>query len=358
MRLLTRATFRRIADHYIATEPQLDAFDWSKIASDDLVVLNLNFPRHFNRLLDEFVARLRDVSTPPFRLLTMAINAQLPIDVVRETLGSKAISHWYSENWSWALRDPKLTILPIGAHDDFADLWSEADFASPARKRLRCLSTFQHGVPVIPRSGSPNDRLDCLQAWKGEDWVHWAPRLSIEDYIRVHAEDAFSVSPLGTRLDCHRTWEILACGAIPIVKRSTLLPLWREFPIVVVDDWADVDVERMERWRGELAGQFDASLLERLSEDYWVRRIRGEQAAPEHVPFSDEDEVWNRRSEAEIVPKKPRLPFLLRRNPVLWLLRYLWVRIATARTVEFDSSELFGDLSRLKRDLRKLTRRL
>lgn len=357
MRLLTRRSYVRLADHYISRLSDLDAFDWGAVAADQLVVLSLNDPRHFNRLLDEFMTRLSVVATPSFRLLTIEINGQIPLGVVQQVLASTAITHWYTENWSHALRHPKLTIVPIGVAEAFRGQWSEADWTPPSNKRLRCVSTFQHGVPVIPRSGSPNDRLDCLQAWKGNAWVYWAPKLPLESYIRVHAEYAFSVSPLGTRLDCHRTWEILACGCIPIVKRSTLLPLWREFPIVVVDDWADVDAERLETWHRELAGRFDPSVLERLTEDYWYRRIRGEQTAPKQSLQAEADEEWSTRSEAEIVPKQRRLSFFVRRNAVLWFIRYLWIRVATHREVEFDLREFLGDFKRVARDIRLLLRR-
>lgn len=357
MRLLTRDSYRRLADHYIRRESDLDALDWSAIAPGEVVALSLDEPRHFNRLLDEFMTRLRGVATSSFRLLTIRLNGQLRLDLVRQILSSETITHWYTENWSYALRDPKLTIVPIGVAEEFADRWSPSDWTPISKKRPRCISTFQHGVPVIPRSGSPNDRLDCLQAWRGKDWVHWAPKLPLESYIAIHADYAFGVSPLGTRLDCHRTWEILACGGIPIVKRSTLLPLWREFPIGVVDDWADVSAERMEAWYQELSDQVDAPMLERLTEDYWNRRMRGDQAPPKQVPQLAEDEDWKIRSEAEIVPADQRLGRLIRRNPVVWFARYLWVRVSTHREVEVDLREFLGDFTRLAKDIRRLVRR-
>lgn len=357
MRLLTRESYRRFADHYISCRAELDSFDWAAIAEGQLVVLSLDNPRHFNRLIDEFMTRLRTVATPSFRLVTIRVNGQIPLDLTHQILGSHAILHWYTENWSHSLRHPKLTIVPIGVAEEFAGLWRESDWTPLASKSQQCLATFQHGVPVIPRSGSQNDRLDCLQAFARGDWVHWAPKLPLDEYIRIHARYAFAASPLGTRLDCHRTWEILACGSIPVVKRSTLLPLWREFPIAVVDDWTDVSAERLAAWHRELAGHFDASMLDRLTEDYWLHRIRGEQAVPQQILPGEADEEWMRRSEAEIVPASSRARHLIRRNPVLWFMRYLWVRVSTHRQVRFDLLDLLGDLKRLKRDIRQLVRR-
>ena len=50
---------------------------------------------------------------------------------------------------------------------------------------------------------------------------------------------AFAFSPAGFGVDTHRTWEILHMGAVPIVLRSPLDALHRQFPIVIVDQWSD-----------------------------------------------------------------------------------------------------------------------
>ena len=47
------------------------------------------------------------------------------------------------------------------------------------------------------------------------------------------------LSPPGNGEDCHRTWESVLLGAIPIVRNSTLWPLYREAPVCVIDDWTN-----------------------------------------------------------------------------------------------------------------------
>ena len=51
---------------------------------------------------------------------------------------------------------------------------------------------------------------------------------------------AFVISPFGSGLDCHRTWEALALGCIPIVRSSAMDPLFDRLPVPIVKDWADV----------------------------------------------------------------------------------------------------------------------
>lgn len=41
-------------------------------------------------------------------------------------------------------------------------------------------------------------------------------------------------------MDCHRTWEALALGAVPVVQRSSIVELYQNHPVLVVDDFLQV----------------------------------------------------------------------------------------------------------------------
>ena len=56
---------------------------------------------------------------------------------------------------------------------------------------------------------------------------------------------AFTLSPRGGGLDCHRTWEALVLGSVPVVKSSPLDPLYAGLPVLVVGDWTELTVERL-----------------------------------------------------------------------------------------------------------------
>jgi hypothetical protein len=63
----------------------------------------------------------------------------------------------------------------------------------------------------------------------------------------------FVASPMGNGYDCHRTWEALALGCVPIVnlgklkksQREPLLQLYALFNIWVVLDWSEVTPETL-----------------------------------------------------------------------------------------------------------------
>lgn len=51
----------------------------------------------------------------------------------------------------------------------------------------------------------------------------------------------FVISPEGGGPDCHRTWEALMLGCIPILKKSPLSSLFKDLPCVFVNDWNEIN---------------------------------------------------------------------------------------------------------------------
>lgn len=58
-----------------------------------------------------------------------------------------------------------------------------------------------------------------------------------------------SIKNLGNGIDCHRTWEALIMGAIPIVLRSELQPLYDDMPVMVVDNWEEVTQKALSEFK-------------------------------------------------------------------------------------------------------------
>jgi hypothetical protein len=61
------------------------------------------------------------------------------------------------------------------------------------------------------------------------------------EFRRKLTESLFVLSPPGNGIDCHRTWESIYLGAVPVIKRSKLAEsIYSDLPIQVVDDWVDI----------------------------------------------------------------------------------------------------------------------
>jgi len=81
----------------------------------------------------------------------------------------------------------------------------------------------------------------------------------------------FVLSPHGAGLDCHRTWEALLLGCIPIVKAAKLNDLFTDLPVIVVNDWREISPvllkESIQKLRQPNNG------MNKLLMRYWKKQI-------------------------------------------------------------------------------------
>ncbi len=83
---------------------------------------------------------------------------------------------------------------------------------------------------------------------------------------------AFVLSPTGVGLDCHRTWEALCLGCIPIVKMVNFTKLFEDLPVLIVEDWSDVTEELLQKTLVDFSKrQFNYS---KLTLQYWRNQIK------------------------------------------------------------------------------------
>jgi hypothetical protein len=106
-------------------------------------------------------------------------------------------------------------------------------------------------------------------------------RLSRTEMWRRRGEYAFVLSPHGTGLDCHRTWEALALGHIVIVPLSSLDPLYTGLPVVPVKNWSELIPENLEKWMS-LHRDSDGT-TERLMSRFWIKRMRSSARTEDSV---------------------------------------------------------------------------
>lgn len=60
------------------------------------------------------------------------------------------------------------------------------------------------------------------------------------EYRRALSESKFVLSPAGNGYDCHRTWEAMYLGAIPILRRAHWPFINRNLPVLLVDEWDEL----------------------------------------------------------------------------------------------------------------------
>lgn len=81
----------------------------------------------------------------------------------------------------------------------------------------------------------------------------------------------FIISPKGAGIDCHRTWESIILGCIPIVKSSSINEIYKNLPILVIENWSDLNIELLDKKYKEIKStQYN---LDKLYLNYWISKF-------------------------------------------------------------------------------------
>ncbi|MCP4315831.1 MAG: hypothetical protein GY789_07365 [Hyphomicrobiales bacterium] len=122
------------------------------------------------------------------------------------------------------------------------------------------------------------DRMQCIRNVQMESMFLEEININRNLSWQNNARHFFTISPLGAATDCHRTWETLLLGSVPIVLRSAICSLFADLPVCIVDNWREVTMEYLQKKRSwVLESEFDFGSLYL---DWWKARIRGESALP------------------------------------------------------------------------------
>jgi hypothetical protein len=182
----------------------------------------------------------------------------------------------YQTMWERPGRFGLAPVSPIAQEHQLLRIWSESP--SIGDRYVRAYCNWVHAI-------DKGDRRQCLE--KLDRSICFLERNHIPRASTWARQSAFVfvVSPQGVGLDCHRTWEALALGCIPIVKRSPLSQLFADLPVLIVDDWSEVRRERLEAClRSFMDRKFDYSAL---FLDTWTRRIHEFPPAPMRMSYGD-----------------------------------------------------------------------
>lgn len=98
-------------------------------------------------------------------------------------------------------------------------------------------------------------------------------RLDPAGYRASVLASKFVISPPGNGHDCHRTWESIYLGAVPIVHKRYLSEyLWKDLPIWAVDDWDEIfdasDSDLHDRYSSLIKKNVDMAFS-----DFWISEM-------------------------------------------------------------------------------------
>jgi len=182
--------------------------------------------------------------------------------LTEEMLNQPLLKHIYC--WNKPFDHEKITAIPIGLNHsrqyDSLINWKKDNNINLDREKLLCINFSPEtnsirGELVEKGKNEWSDFCDIFKYIPNQK-SYWK-QSNIEGKILVNVTNPlyyhlinkykFILSPSGAGPDCHRTWEALYMGCIPIVISSSINELYEDLPILVINDWNEINKEFLEK---------------------------------------------------------------------------------------------------------------
>lgn len=137
---------------------------------------------------------------------------------------------------------PRLFPLPIGLANP---MWpfGDIDYFIEQLNDFPEQDKFIHFNFTVEGGARGEYRPQCFEA-AVEKGIEPSPDYKFEEYIPQLKRYRYCLSPEGNGIDCHRMWECLYLNIVPICHKNILTEYFSKiFPIVLVDDWKDLDLD-------------------------------------------------------------------------------------------------------------------
>jgi hypothetical protein len=240
-----------------------------------------------------FIITILDNITVPFILVSgdsdIIVPDEINPELLTKLLENPYLVKWAAQNCS-SKKYSKMMEIPIGLHYHFLagspgdGGWHPAsEHASPINQEKalidiagpaphwsnRICKAYTNAHHRLDRFG---DRAAALQEIPADLLVAEPTLLPRSESFKKFTEYAFVVSPFGHGYDCHRTWEALCCGSIPIIRGPHLKDIFEDLPVLRVEKWSDVTAELLQKTIEDFSTrQFK---YEKLSLSYWINKIK------------------------------------------------------------------------------------
>jgi hypothetical protein len=245
-----------------------------------------------------FMAHILPSIKFPFVLVTGESDLSVPdrtLEDLEPILKNPLLRHWYSQNL--ILRHPKMTCMPIGldfvtindsvysgrlhGKSGITDLMFQRDIRRKtpqsqdkilmdisaksehfSRRNRLCFVNFGTQYP---------DRVDAHASISPDLVIKCPVGTKRDDVWKQQSKYSFVISPFGLGIDCHRTWEALALGCIAIVKRSPICVVFEDLPVLIVDEWRDLNASLLNKTLSDFSNkEFN---MGKITLQYWMRKM-------------------------------------------------------------------------------------
>jgi hypothetical protein len=211
-------------------------------------------PELFTRLVESpYLLKwfAQNITTPPAPKVV-----QMPIGLDYHTISNDP-NHWWKMHTEGSKPNEQESILNV----------LRLSMKSFDERTCKIFSNVHH---TLDRHGDRRAAIDAL--YNKPDLIASATtHLSRSQTWGEMCKYSFVLSPFGNGYDCHRTWEALCLGAIPIVRAKHFKDLFADLPVLNVDEWSDVTQELLQNTMREFKQRkFN---YEKLTLKYWTDQL-------------------------------------------------------------------------------------
>jgi hypothetical protein len=250
-----------------STSAHLDIANYRRIQDGDLVYVVSDALAAFELTIMPYLAQ--NIS---FTLISGDSDTSVTAQV-RRLIGDKRIKHMFAQNC--VFDHPKITKIPIGM-----DFHSVQHLISPQLHNDHLAFIANHVSRNTARKNKIYVNLDLSTNFRRRLQLSFIPkdlvfirqtRMSAIDYYREMSTFRYVFSPNGNGLDCHRTWEAIILGCIPIIQKTEISSLFADLPVIEVTNWNEVSRDLLDKF--ELGYSKRSFNWNKLKFSYWKNLI-------------------------------------------------------------------------------------
>lgn len=221
--------------------------------------------------IEEFLEKIHPKIKNPYILITLFYG---PVLNISKYVHDPKIIAWFGQANRDAITFEKFTLIPLGIMGR-EDLFNQKEQLNIVFTQLRNAAKpkllYMNFTIHEGRAGETEYRRNIFNIFKDKPFCSIGKQQPFLNYIHDAAQHKFILSPFGDMCDCYRHWESLLVGSIPILQRSPLDDIFKDLPVIIVDDYNEVTEDFLHAKYQEM--QYCTYNFRKLYMQYWVDKI-------------------------------------------------------------------------------------
>jgi uncharacterized membrane protein YheB (UPF0754 family) len=244
-------------------------------------------------LLRYFVIKIMPFIKKRFTLVSGDSDLCVPFEILKMEDFQKIVNNEYLIRWfiqNTRNKTDKITQLPIGldyhtvSNNPSHVFKKDSEGHLPENQEEILMSIREQVLPFYKRINKIyvnfsivtdrfGQRKEALEKISTDLMVINKDFIKRTDTWNNMKEYSFVLSPFGNGMDCHRTWEALCLGCIPILKAPSFKNMFEDLPVLIVNDWSEITQELLNDTLNTFEKQKLNFNYDKLTLNYWVSKI-------------------------------------------------------------------------------------